>query len=137
MKMNEPIGNIIYAPMLIRLSIGIYFVLAGLRKLDKLAEFVTVVEQFNVLPSQLAHLYATIIPYLEVAGGLLLVIGCWTSLAAILTSLMLISYIVAIGLFPHQSSELFNKDLIFLAGTLSLLYSGPGAYSIDGFRRSG
>ncbi len=34
MKMNEPIANGLYGPLFIRVTLGSYFVLAGMLKLD-------------------------------------------------------------------------------------------------------
>lgn len=136
MKMNEPLGNAIYGPMLIRLALGAYFVLAGLKKLHNQAQFIAEVQKFGILPAQLSTLYAVLLPYLEIGAGALLLIGIWTTLAALVTSALLASFIYALGLFPN-SSDLFNKDVILLAASMSLLYSGAGGWSIDRFRKTG
>lgn len=137
MKMHEPVANSIYGPLILRATLGVYFFLAGITKLDNMDAFVQVVRNVKILPPNLALVYAILLPYFEVFVGILLVLGIWTTLAAILASAMLVSYIVAIGMFPHQGSELFNKDVILLAGTLSLLFTGSGAMSVDRFRKSG
>lgn len=134
--MNEPLGNAIYGPMLIRLALGAYFVLAGLKKLHNQAQFIAEVQKFGILPAQLSTLYAVLLPYLEIGAGALLLIGIWTTLAALVTSALLASFIYALGLFPN-SSDLFNKDVILLAASMSLLYSGAGGWSIDRFRKTG
>jgi len=136
MKMHEPVGDACFAPLLIRLGLGSYFVLAGLLKLDDVPGFIEGVRSFNILPDHMATLYGILLPYLEIAFGGLLVIGIWTTLASIVTSLMLFSFVVAIGVFP-EGTNLFNKDIILLAASLSLLYSGAGAFSIDRFRKAG
>lgn len=136
MKMNEPIGNPIYGPLLIRLTLGLYFVLAGFAKLDNIPGFIKEVQGFHILPDHFATLYAILLPYAEMGAGLLLVIGIWTTLAAVLSSLMLLSFVIAFGAFPH-GEHLFNKDILLLAASLSLLYSGAGALSIDRFRKTG
>lgn len=123
--------------MLLRIAIGSYFVLAGLRKIDNLQSFIQVVQDFHLLPKQLAPLYGIMVPYLEVGAGVLLILGFWTTLAAMIASFLLCTYIVAIGIFPHQSSDLFNKDIIILSGSICLLYTGGGMLSIDKFRKSG
>jgi uncharacterized membrane protein YphA (DoxX/SURF4 family) len=43
---------------------------------------------------------------------------------------MILSFVLAFGVFPG-THDIFNKDLILLAAACSLLYSGPGALSID------
>lgn len=136
MKLNEPMGNPLYAPFCIRLGLGAYFILAGLMKLDNLPTFIGHVKAFGILPEQVSLVYGLVLPYFEVTVGTLLVVGFWTTLAGIMSSLMLASFIIALGTFPN-TGKLFNKDIILLGGSLSLLFSGAGAYSIDRFRKSG
>jgi uncharacterized membrane protein YphA (DoxX/SURF4 family) len=78
-----------------------------------------------------------LLPYFELAAGVLLIVGIWTTLAAMLTSLMLLSFVIAFGAFPKGGELLFNKDILLLAASVSLLYSGAGALSIDRFRKTG
>ena len=134
MKMHEPIGNPLYAGLLLRVPLGLFFVLAGLMKLKDPAAFVQVVHNYKVIPEPFSTLYGILLPYIEVGAGALLIIGMWTTLAASLCSLMLLSFLIAIGLRDHQP---FNKDILLLAVSLSLLYSGPGGWSIDRFRKAG
>src|SRR5690606_16303972 len=100
MKLNEPIGNPIYGPLLIRITLGVYFVLAGFAKLDNIPGFIKEVQNFNVLPAHFATLYAILLPYAEMGAGALLILGIWTTLAAVLSSLMLLSFVIAFGAFP-------------------------------------
>lgn len=136
MKLHEPIGSSLFAPFFVRCAIGAYFVLAGLAKIDIIPQFIDQVKEFGILPSHLAVLYGILNPYTEIAVGVLLIVGFWTTLAGIISSLLLLSYIIALGTFP-ASSHVFNKDIVLLAGTLSLLFSGAGAFSIDRFRKTG
>lgn len=135
MKLNEPIGNPLYAPFFVRVTLGAYFVLAGFAKLEDLPSFIAEVQGFNMLPSHLATLFAILLPYLEIIAGALLVLGMWTTLAAMITSMLLAAFVWAFGLFPNRP-DLFNKDLILLAASVSVLYSGAGAFSIDRFRKT-
>lgn len=135
MKMDMPIGNNAYAPLFLRLALGSYFMLQGLHILDDLGTFIKLVQSFRVLPNQLATLYAILVPYLAIFSGGLMLLGFWTILAGLLMSLMLASFILALGLWP-SSKEIFNKDVILLAVSISLMYSGAGAWSIDRWRRN-
>ncbi|MEI6517938.1 MAG: DoxX family protein [bacterium] len=130
MKMNQPIGAARYGPLLIRLTLGAYFVLAGLGKLQLLSAFVEQVRSFGVLPTNVAAAYGTLLPYVEIALGGLMILGMWTTLCGILGGLILVSFVCAFGMFPG-SFDIFNKDIILLGAACSLLYSGPGAFSID------
>ena len=135
MKMNQPIGDVSFGPFLIRISLGSYFVLAGLLKLDNLDAFLQIVSSFSLLPKQLAIIVGGILPYLEVASGILLVLGFWTTLAGFMSSILLISFIYMFGIYPKGSTELFNKDIILLCASISLLYTGAGMLSVDNFRK--
>ena len=136
MKANQPIGDAVFAPFFVRCAIGAFFVMAGLAKMGQIPDFIKKVESFGILSPSLSTVYGALLPYLEVGIGFLLIIGFWTTLAGILGSLLLISFIVALGTFPNASS-IFNKDIILLGGTISLLFSGAGAFSIDRFRKNG
>ena len=135
MKLHEPFGNPIYAPLFLRLGIGSYFMLAGLAKLEQPDKFVEQVNSFAIVPKQIGTLYGILLPYLEVGVGGLLLGGFWTTLAGMVASILLMTYIYAFGTFP--GGQIMNKDLVLLSGTISLMYSGAGALSIDRFRKNG
>ena len=132
-KLHEPIGNGLYAGLFVRVPLGVYFVLAGLMKLKDPQAFVGVVQNYKVLPEPMATLYGILLPYVEIIAGGFLVFGMWTTLAAIVCSLMLVSFLIALGIKDHLP---FNNDVLLLGSAISLLYSGPGAWSFDRFRKS-
>ena len=136
MKINHPIGNPNIGAFLIRVSLGAYFILAGMAKLEDLPAFIAEVNKMNVLSSNSARLFGTLLPYLEIFSGTLLCFGFWTTLAALITSLLLVSFIFALKVFP-SSGYLFNKDIILLCASISLMFTGAGSLSIDKFRRDG
>ena len=135
-KLTEPVGDISYAGMFARIPLGLYFIVAGFQKVGNPAAFAEEVRKFSIIPDHLATVYGVLLPYLEIASGGLLVLGAWTTLAAIMSSLLLLSFIIAIGVYPN-GRPLFNKDIILLGISLSLLFSGGGRMSVDRFRKSG
>ena len=137
MKMNEPIGHPAWGPFFVRLGLGFFFLLAGLAKYGRPQRFIQEVEKLNVFPAPFSTLYAVTLPYAEILVGALLLIGIFTTLAGVGASLILISFIYSFGIFPLSTPGVFNKDLILLGVAVSLLFSGPGAFSIDQFRRGG
>ena len=132
--MDEPIGPASVGPLIARVVIGAYFLLAGLSKLQMLSAFVAQVKTFGVLPENASSLYAVLLPYLEVFIGGCFILGLWTTMVAIVASMLLVSFIFAFGFFPG-SSDIFNKDIVLLGTVLSLLYTGPGAYGLDNIRK--
>ena len=133
-KINEPIGPTVWAPFLIRLALGSYFILAGLGKLEVLAAFIEQVKGFGLLPHNVSALYATLLPYGEVALGGMMILGLWTTLTGIVSGMLILSFVFAFGFFPG-GHDLFNKDIILCAAACSLLFSGPGVYALDNVRR--
>ena len=136
MKMHEPIGNLIYGPLVARLPLAAYFIMAGLYKLDVPAKFLGEVRTLGqaYLPEPMLTLYGILLPYVEIGAGGFLLVGIWTTFTSIILSLCLLSYIMALGFYSGMP---FNKDLVLLGLSLSLLYTGPGAFSIDRFRKGG
>jgi len=133
MTLNRPIWHPGLAGLLVRVPLGLYFLSAGLVTLNNLNSFIEGVKQIGFLPDKAATLYGVLLPYLEIGTGVLLVVGLWTTVSAIVAAAMLISFVMVVGIFPYPNSpQLFNKDLLLLAGALSLLSSGAGTFSIDG-----
>lgn len=136
MFLSKPVWKQEYGGLLVRLPLGAFFILQGIKKVEDLEAFIKIVQGYGILPDQLATLYGVLLPYVEIGAGVLLVVGLWTVLAAAVSSLMLLSFILAVGLFPISSNpNLFNKDVLLLGASLSLLATGAGAFSIDQFRR--
>ena len=78
-KMNEPIGNTAYGPLLVRLPLGVYFLQAGLLEIQKHGAVLQLVKEISKIPAPLVPLYGTLIPYMEVVAGVLLILGTWAS----------------------------------------------------------
>lgn len=135
-KFNKPVGDAMYGPLLVRLALGSYLLMAGLAKMDNIPGFINEVQTFHYMPQHLATVYGILTPYLEVIVGGMILLGMWTTLAAGMAGLIVISYIFAFGVFPY-TSKIINKDIILLSAALSLLYTGAGALSIDRFRATG
>lgn len=134
-KFHEPIGPATISPLFLRFPLGGYFLLAGYSKLHVLPAFVEQVQGLGIASANVSSLYAVMLPYLEIFVGGAFILGLWTTLAGIMALLMLGSYIFAFGFFPGAYS-IFNKDVILFGVACSLLYSGPGPYSIDKVRKA-
>lgn len=76
---------------------------------------------------------------LEVVGGLLLLIGLFTRLTAfVLCGFMAVAYFMAHASQGHVLVPMLNQGelaVLFCFVFLYFVFSGPGAWSVDGLRR--
>jgi uncharacterized membrane protein YphA (DoxX/SURF4 family) len=155
-KISDPIGDPSYGPFLVRLPLGVYFIQSGIAKMNHPQIFLDAVKQYNEIKEPLATLYGVLSPYVEFVTGVFVLIGFWTTLAGILAALLSLSFFFALGTYKHMpwspdfvvlskpvaAAGVFpgyvpRWDVLLLAASLSLLYSGAGALSVDRFRKSG
>ena len=96
-----------------------------------------VVEYFTSLGVPAPALNAYFIAWLEVVGGILLVLGLFSRLIAFpLTVDMIVAYIVgdreALGAFFSDPSKFYGATpYTFLFASLLILFFGPGKFSLD------
>ncbi|TBT93168.1 DoxX family membrane protein [Propioniciclava tarda] len=80
-----------------RLVLGVVLLLAGGLKLGNLEESVYAVRSYRLLPYEVTAPLGYGLPILEVAVGLLLIVGLFTRVAALVGALLMIGFIVAIA----------------------------------------
>jgi uncharacterized membrane protein YphA (DoxX/SURF4 family) len=79
--------------VLARVLVGGVFVFAGLSKLLlPHAEVVAMMQQYTVIPPAVIPLLATLLPWIEVLSGTALLIGFYTTPAAVLIGVQLLSF---------------------------------------------
>ncbi|PWC81392.1 hypothetical protein TSH100_27330 [Azospirillum sp. TSH100] len=121
-----------------RVLLGAIFVQSGFGKLMALGGFIAGMESQGV---PMAAIVAPLGALVEAFGGLAIVLGAWTRLAALLVA----AFTVAATLIAHRYWEAapdamkmqqiqFMKNLAIIGGFLSLVASGGGRFSIDGWR---
>lgn len=132
-----------WGPLALRVVLGVTLIFAALEpmKVFDPAQFVEIVRSMagGYLPDFLIVVYGYVIPYLELATGVLLVLGLFTRLTGAVVALMFVSYIIGVGvaapdvtLFMDPFAKLIpNKDFAFLAMALSLMLTGGGAWAAD------
>jgi len=86
-----------HVQLLLRLVLGGLLLLAGVSKLADRAAFRGAVAEYKVLPSQLEATFAIVLPWLETALGVLLLLGLGTTVAAALAAPLFLSFGIAIG----------------------------------------
>ena len=124
-----------YALAILRVLVGITFLLHGLPKLQGLAGFTGFVASLG-LP--LPGFFAVLVAALEVGGGLLLILGVatrWISLLFIIEMLVttLLVKLPGPGFIAPQGQPGVGAelDLLLLACALVLLCFGPGQPSVE------
>lgn len=87
-------NNSSLAYVLLRIAMGVNMLGHGLVRLPKLSAFAEgMIKGFEKswLPASMVHLFGTVLPFLELTIGLLLIIGWQTRLACIAGSLLIIT----------------------------------------------
>jgi len=117
------------APFVLRLVIGCIFIDLGLLKFK--GEKSTWLSSFEALGLRPADLLLPIYAMLQIVGGIMLIIGLWTQVAAL-------AFVIFTGIELYvewQAREILKRDMVFyvllFAISLSLLLTGAGAYAID------
>lgn len=81
---------------LLRVALGLVFVVASLDKIQNPENFATNIANYRVLPYRLINLAAIVLPWLEIITGSLLLMGLWVRATAMLTCSMLLLFSLAI-----------------------------------------
>jgi uncharacterized membrane protein YphA (DoxX/SURF4 family) len=86
-----------WAGLLSRLVVGGVWVVAGALKLPDPAENVRAVRAYRLLPEPLVPAVGHALPLLEILVGMCLLAGLLTRMTAVLSSLMLLAFVVGIS----------------------------------------
>jgi len=117
------------SPLILRVVLGIIFFNLGFLKFGREKEVWT--SFFNLTPLRPANLWVKVFGFIQIVGGLMLIAGLYTQIVALV--------FVVITLFEvyieKREPALLNRNFIFylllFAISLSLLFSGAGAFAVD------
>lgn len=119
--------------LLARLPLGALFCIAGYRKLAGLGLASFVSEHLKSVPRYMPPWFPKVflngLPFAEMGLGALIILGLFTRLSAFLTSALLISFMMIMGI--QDSTFPFHPNLLFLGNALLLFFAGAGSISID------
>lgn len=112
-----------------RVLLGLIFIDLGFLKFRSEKEaWLASLETLGLRP---ADLFLPIYALLQIAGGVLLLIGLWTQIAALV-------FVLSSGVelyIEWRAREILKRDVVFyllvFVTSLSLLLTGAGAYAID------
>jgi putative oxidoreductase len=121
------------APLVVRVIVGIIMALHGWQKLQGgPANFGQALAGLGVpLPVFMAY----VVTFVELVGGILLIVGLLSRLAALLLTIDLVVAIllvkVNVGFLSPEGAVGAELDLALIAGFLVILLAGPGRLSLD------
>ena len=132
------LGRWIYHAL--RIALGAIFIWASWDKIADPAGFVSIIDNYRILPQGWSTPLALLLPWLEMLCGVLLITGFWLHGSLVLVNLMLLVFLVALlssylrgidiacGCFSNaltiDGSMLFYilRDVVFLAIGLWVMY---------------
>ncbi|MCB1115428.1 MAG: DoxX family protein [Chlamydiia bacterium] len=128
-----------FAILIVRLSLGMFFLLSGFFKMFDGKEHANLLQLLKDASIPFAEFNAYLIPFLELAGGILLIIGFLTTLSSFVLFVIMIGAIVIDRLahFTHHGAILALENFLYLPEVLYalmflwLFFSGPGKVSLD------
>lgn len=117
------------APFILRIVLGFVVINTGYLKFtsekNRWNEFF---EGFGLKPK---HIFVSIFGLIEIVGGLALVLGFYTQLAALVFAIVTLVEVLA----ENKESSLVKRNVVFyillFTIALSLLFTGAGAFSLD------
>lgn len=125
----ELLAYSLLAPFILRLVLGLIFLDLGVLKLR--SERGRWLASFDALYLRPADLFVTLYALVQIIGGLLLIVGLWTQVAALFFAVF-----TGIELYIEwRAREILKRDFTFyfliFAISLSLLLTGAGAFAFD------
>ena len=84
--------------VVVRIGLGIIFIVAALPKIADPPSFAHMIYNYRLLPGALINMVALVLPWMELLCGVALVLGVWKRTAAMLVGAMLVVFLVAISI---------------------------------------
>lgn len=119
----------LFAPFVLRLALGFVFLNLGYSKLT--GEKSSWVRFFNLTPFKPASFWVTLFGTIQIIGGIMLLIGLYTQIAALVFAVIALAEVY----IEKREPVLLNRNLVFyiliFVISLSLLFSGAGFFAVD------
>ena len=136
------------AVFVVRLLLGCLLLAAGALKVGHAPQLAAAIAGFRLLPAGMVGWLATALPYLELFLGAYLIVGLFTRVIAIVTTVQFTVYAGALasailrnipadcGCFgPHDTAVAdwphVAMDVCLAAVSLFIAYGAPGAFALD------
>jgi putative oxidoreductase len=82
----------------VQIALGAIFFFAALPKIADPPSFAHMIYNYRLVPGPLVNGLALVMPWVEILAGLALILGVWRRETAILTGLLILVFLVAIGI---------------------------------------
>jgi uncharacterized membrane protein YphA (DoxX/SURF4 family) len=136
------------AAVVFRFGLAVVFLLSGLAKLPRRAEFVEAVKNYQLVPARVGEVIGKVLPPVELAAGALLALGLGIRAVAALLALFLLAFSLAVainllrgrtidcGCFgpvgPRRITWLtVARNVILIAAAGVVVAEGPTALALD------
>jgi uncharacterized membrane protein YphA (DoxX/SURF4 family) len=133
----------------VRVVLGALFLYAGAIKIMDPAAFALAVYNYHILPAWLVNMTAILLPWVEIAAGISLVLGLWIPGGALIVSGLLLTFAIALGFNLSRGLDIacgcfstsptaekitwwyLLRDSSLLAAALLVLFADQGRYSLE------
>jgi len=138
-----------YLILILRVVLGCVFIVASIEKAANPASFTVSIDNYKLLPHAVAAVIATVLPWIELLCGLALVFGVRTGGGALLSSMMLGVFTIAVvsallrgldiscGCFTQDPNVgkvgwlKVGENLLLILASIFLLFSTGVRFSIE------
>lgn len=119
------------SPFILRIAVGVIFIAHGYPKLFK--NFSGTAQFFESVGLKPSKYLAIIVGVSEFFGGIALILGFFTQIAALLIAFVMLVAMIYVKKIKFKKGLVdgYEFDLILFAAALALLFLGPGAFAID------
>jgi len=119
----------ILSPLILRVVLGFVALDLGYLKLGK--EHASWKELFETIHFRPAHFFVKLLAWVEILGGLMLIVGAYTQVVAIVFSIAF--FCESVVEYREESLEKRNFPfyILLLTIALSLIFLGAGAFALD------
>jgi uncharacterized membrane protein YphA (DoxX/SURF4 family) len=140
-----------YFLFLVRFFLGFVFIYAAVEKINDPGSFAVSISNYKLLPLFIVNIFAIIIPWIELAAGMLLVFGIFGRESSFIIGVLLVIFIAAIsislmrgldincGCFgtiggPKIGFQKIMENVFLLLLSINLFYSGSGNFTMLQFK---
>jgi len=128
------------------MMVGFIFIYASIDKIAAPAYFAGMIQNYQLIPDLFINFAAIVLPWLELLCGMLLLIGIWHRSAALLITILMVVFIIAIssaifrgldiecGCFGAGTSANWTRiieDIFLLAFSLQVLFYPESKLAVE------